>query len=274
MTGKRCPMLFITPAVLWFFFSLSAFAQNSAPQIDANTCGSPATSVSTADPFTTTFSVSVIPGDTVLSVVVGYRALGKTISSVVFNGSQSLTRSAGMLSNTMGAEIWSLKNPTATTGNIVITYTSGGTFVFDSACARTFSGVDLPAQSTASFTTADASSGISLASLRSTSDKAIFVDIAACNCGSLVMTPEANRTQNLNSGPNQVGSSTIIPKPPAGADTMPWTAAGQATEVGVVYAPLDENAIVQNGDPRIGANTCGLPAASVSTADPFTTTFP
>src|SRR5207249_7430938 len=93
-------------------------------------------SASVAEPFTTTFSVTVKPGDTMLSVVDGYRSLGKTISGVVFNGSESLTRSVGILGNTMGAEIWSLKNPTATTANVVITYTNGGEFVFDRACAR------------------------------------------------------------------------------------------------------------------------------------------
>src|SRR5207253_538501 len=139
---------------------------------------------------TTTFSVNVKPGDTLLSVVDGYRAVGKTISSVVFNGSEALTKSAGTLGNTMGAEIWSLKNPTATTANVVITYSNGGTFVFDRACARTFTGVDLPVQAKATFTAADASAGISLTGLTSTSDKAVFVDIAACNCGGLVMTAE------------------------------------------------------------------------------------
>ena len=107
------------------------------PALSTNTCAAPAFSASVAEPFTTTFSVTVKPGDTVLSVVDGYRAVGKTISTVVFNGSENLTKSAGTLGNTMGAEIWSLKNPTATTANIVITYTNGGTFVFDRACART-----------------------------------------------------------------------------------------------------------------------------------------
>ena len=118
----------------------------AGPAISTNTCAAPASSASVADPFITTFSVTVKPGDTVLSVVDGYRAVGKTISSVVFNGSENLTKSVGTLGNTMGAEIWSLKNPTATTANIVITYTNGGTFVFDRACARTFTGVDLPVQ--------------------------------------------------------------------------------------------------------------------------------
>src|SRR5215467_8249241 len=107
--------------------------------MSVNTCASPAFSVSLSEPFTTTFSITVKPGDTVLSVVDGYRAIGKTIAGVTFNG-QALTKSAGTLGNTMGAEIWSLKNPTATTGNVVITYTSGGLLVFDDACARTFTG--------------------------------------------------------------------------------------------------------------------------------------
>src|ERR1051326_5527025 len=110
------------------------------PKAKANTCAAPAFSTSLSDPFTTNFSGTVHPGDSVLSVVDGYRAVGKTISSVVYNGSEALTKSAGTLGNTMGAEIWSLKNPTATTANVVITYTNGGTFVFDRACARTFSG--------------------------------------------------------------------------------------------------------------------------------------
>src|SRR5439155_8733726 len=123
------------------------------PKISTTTCAAPASSASLADPFTTTFLLTVKPGDTLLSVVDGYRAVGKTISSVVF-GSQALTKSAGTLGNTMGAEIWSLKNPIATTANVVISYTNGGTFVFDRACARTFSGTDSPVQSNSSFTAA------------------------------------------------------------------------------------------------------------------------
>src|SRR5207244_4479862 len=117
--------------------------------------------------------------------------------------------------------------------------TNGGTFVFDTVCARTFTGVDLPIQSTATFTAANASGGMSLTGLTSISDKAVFVDLAACNCGGLAMIAETNRTLGLNAGPNQVGSSTIITKSPAGNDTMPWIApAVQATQVGVVYPPL------------------------------------
>src|SRR5438105_8802970 len=150
-------------AVLVFFAFISAPAvvnagqSSSGAKISANTCNAPASSASTTEPFTTTFSVTVISGDTVLSVVDGYRAVGKTISSVVFNGSETLTKSAGTLGNTMGAEIWSLRNPTATTASVVITYTNGGTFVFDQACARTFSGLDLPVQSNAVFTAANSS---------------------------------------------------------------------------------------------------------------------
>src|SRR5437867_9564259 len=181
MTRKRLVVILITQFAAILSLGLPSFAQAN---ISANTCATPAFTSSVADPFTTTFSVTVKPGDTVLSVVDGYRAVQKTIASVVFNG-QSLTKSAGLLGNTMGAEIWSLKNPTATTANVVITYTTGSTFVFDRACARTFTGVDLPVQSSAIFTTANASTGISLTGLTSTSDKAIFVDIAACNCGGL-----------------------------------------------------------------------------------------
>src|SRR5262249_27112251 len=154
---------------------LTAFAQTT-PKLSANTCSAPASSHSAGEPYTTTFSVTVNPGDTILSVVDGYRAVGKTVSSVVFNG-QSLTKSAGTPGNTMGAEIWSLKSPTATTGTVVITYTSGGTFVFDDACARTFTGADLPVQPGASFTTANAAAGLSLTGLTSTADQSIFVDV-------------------------------------------------------------------------------------------------
>src|SRR5262249_43736297 len=222
---------------------------SGCPGISTDTCATPAFSSSVADPFTTTFSVTVNPGDTVLSVVDGYRAVGKTIGGVSFNG-QALTQSAGLLGNTMGAEIWSLKNPTATTANVVITYTNGGTFVFDRACARTFTGVDLPVQSSQTFTTANASTGISLTGLTSTTDKSIFVDIASCNCGNLQMTAEPNRTLGLNAGPNQVGSSTIITKSPAGNDTLPWTAgAAAATVAGGVHPPPPAGPAHPSGTP-------------------------
>src|SRR5439155_13591025 len=138
-----------------------------------------------------------------------------------------------------GAEIWSLKNPTALSANGSLTTSRARDLSLDVCSSDLFTGVDLPVQSSATFTTANASTGISLTGLTSTSDNAIFVDIAACNCGGLMMTSETNRTHDLNAGPNQVGSSTIITKSPAGNDTMPWTAgAVQATEVGVVYPPL------------------------------------
>src|SRR4051812_18489963 len=106
MAGKRLVVLFVmqVAAVLWF--GSGAFAYPADTDIGTNTCGSPASSVSVADPFTTTFSVTVNAGDSVLSIAIGYRAAGKTVSSVVFNGSENLTKSAGQLGNTMGAEIW------------------------------------------------------------------------------------------------------------------------------------------------------------------------
>src|SRR5438876_3313838 len=166
----RPVVLFIMQIATVLSLGLPALAQAN---VSANTCASPASSSSLADPFTTTFAVTVRPGDTVLSVVDGYRAAGKTILSVVFNG-QNLTKSAGTLGNTMGAEIWSLKNPTATTANVVITYTSGGTFVFEIGRASCRESVYLSVQSSATFTTANASTGISLTGLTSTSDKDIF----------------------------------------------------------------------------------------------------
>src|SRR5438094_5936407 len=99
-----------------------------------------------------------------------------------------------------------------------------------------------------------------------------------------MMTPETNRTHDLNAGPNQVGSSTIITKSPAGNDTMPWTAGTvQANNASAdystpltVHTPTPANAGTNQtisllaSDPKISANTCGAPAASASLADPFT----
>src|SRR5215467_12272194 len=145
MMGRLRRMRSLVPFTIktaaFLLVGLPVFARAASPNLSSSTCTSPASTAALADPFTTTFSVTVKPGDTVLSVVDGYRAVGKTVSSVVFNGTESLTRSVSRLGNTMGAEIWSLKNPTATTANVVVTYTNGGTFVFDRACARTFSGV-------------------------------------------------------------------------------------------------------------------------------------
>src|SRR5437016_2671178 len=74
---------------------LPEFVSAGDPQLSANTCAAPAASPSLSDPFTTTFPVTVNSGDAVLSAVIGYRAVGKTVASVSFNGSQSLTKSAG-----------------------------------------------------------------------------------------------------------------------------------------------------------------------------------
>src|SRR5438034_3964865 len=158
MTRKRLVVILITQFAAILSLGLPALAQAN---VSANTCASPASSTSSADPFTTTFSVTVRPGDTMLSVVDGYRAVGKTISSVVFNG-QNLTKSAGTLGNTMGAEIWSLKNPTAATANVVMTYRTDGTILVNQACGSTFTAVELPVQSSATFTTQNPSTRFSL----------------------------------------------------------------------------------------------------------------
>src|SRR5262249_32992370 len=147
--------------------------------------------------------------------------------------------------------------------NVVITYSTGGVLVFDAACARTFSGVDVPAQSGVAFTTANASTGLSLTGLASTSDKSIFVDIAACNCGGLTMIAEPNRTLGLNAGPGLIASSAIITKSPAGSDTMPWAApAVVATEAGVVYPPLPGAVTTISGT----ATDDGLPNGTLLTS--------
>src|SRR5689334_11116417 len=118
MTAKR-PITLLIELAAFLLLGLPAFAQTAVPKISANTCAVPASSASVSEPFTTRFQITIKPGDSVLSVVDGYRAAGKTISQVVFNGSESLSKSAGTLGNTMGAEIWSLKNPTATTADVV-----------------------------------------------------------------------------------------------------------------------------------------------------------
>src|SRR2546430_8651483 len=82
------------------------------------------------------------------------------------------------------------------------------------ACARTFTGVDLPVQSSATFTTANASTGISLTGLTSTREEANTSDLQSQSCVVFGLLPEPNRTLDLNAGPNQVGSSTIITKSP------------------------------------------------------------
>src|SRR5437667_2762902 len=148
MTRKRLVVILITQFAAILSLGLPSFAQAN---VSANTCASPASSRSSADPFTTTFSVTVRPGDTVLSVVDGYRAAGKTILSVVFNG-QNLTKSAGTLGNTMGAEIWSLKKLGGAHACTTITSRYRETSAAGSRCAITFTGVDLQVHSSVTFT--------------------------------------------------------------------------------------------------------------------------
>src|SRR5947207_9586731 len=107
------------------------------------------------------------------------------------------------------------------TANVESTYTHRDPYSFPTRRSSDLTGVDLPVQAKATFTSADASAGISLTGLTSTSDKAVFVDIAACNCGGLAIAAEPDRKLERNAAPNQVGSSSIITKSPAGTDTMP-----------------------------------------------------
>jgi len=172
-------------------------------------------------------------------VAIAYRATVKTVASVVFNGTDNLTRDVSQFGNTMGTELWSIKNPSVAAGNIVVTYADGGVYVWDAVCAMAFSSVTKPPQATGTYTASDASAGISLPGLTSTTDNAIFIDVASCNCGALVMTNETNRTLQMNYGPYIAGVSTIITKTGAGNDTMPWkTPATAATAVGAVYPPV------------------------------------
>src|SRR5262249_49329651 len=84
MRRHRPIVLFVFQIVAVLSLGLSAFAQTT-PRLSASTCAAPASSKSSSEPYTTTFGITVNSGDTVLSVVDGYRAVGKTISSVAFN---------------------------------------------------------------------------------------------------------------------------------------------------------------------------------------------
>lgn len=217
-------------ALLW---SAPLFATDPT----SNTCGTPASSASGSDPYTTSFSVTTNIGDTLLWVGVGHRVLTQDVASVVFAGTDNLTLDKKEFGTTMGVEHWSIANPTVTTGNVVVTYANGGTYVWDAVCAMTFATVTKPAEDADSFTSAGSST--SAISLTSSSDNAIFIDVVACNCGGLTMTAETNRVQRMDYGPATATVSTVITMTPAGSDTMPWTgiAGAAVSEAGVVYPP-------------------------------------
>lgn len=231
-------------------FPMSAMAAD--PAISANTCGSPVSSASSSDPYTTTQSVTVASGDTLMVVRIGARMVTKPVSGVVFNGTDTLNLAVAAAGNTMNAEIWYKINPTVATGNVVVTYANGGTYVWDQICVTTFTNtaassvVDITATNTHDSSTAD----ISLSGLTSTVDNAVFVDVLATNSGFATMTPETNRTLRMDgtTATFTAYSSDITVKTTAGNDTMPYTfSATQATEVGAVFKPA----------------TAGLPAALV-----------
>ena len=181
-----------------------------------------------------TFSVTVPSGtDRAMVLCVDGRkeaASVPVISSAVFNGSENLTlvradtNSVSSTSHTQ-TQLWRLAAPTATTANLVVTFNSSMDVIAPTVTLLTgvsqASVVDSHAGSTGSSTTASAI-------ITTVADNAAIVDCAhgRADLGLTVGAGQTSRTDRIMPAYSDgQGVSTVIPKTPAGTETMDWTQA-------------------------------------------------
>ena len=179
-----------------------------------------------------TFSVTVPSGTDramVLCVAGRKEAAGvPVISSAVFNGSENLTlvradtNSVSSTSHTQ-TQLWRLAAPTVTTANLVVTFNSSMDVIAPTVTLLTgvsqASVVDSHAGSTGSSTTASAI-------ITTVADNAAIVDCAhgRADLGLTVGAGQTSRTDRIMPAYSDgQGVSTVIPKTPAGTETMDWT---------------------------------------------------
>jgi hypothetical protein len=155
---------------------------------------------------------------------------GSAVQNVTYAG-QALTQRIGVgTSNRPRAEIWTLANPPAGTGNVVVTLTGGDQLA---AGVMSFAGVDTTtAVSHLDVAPVSNNGNNNTASVTITpvTNGAWVVDTVSVNSGeTITMTAAANRTQRWNyrlSSAITSGGSTLGPINPAAATNLRWTWGG------------------------------------------------
>lgn len=160
----------------------------------------------------------------------------------------------------IGTELWYLLNPQGTTIPITVTWT-GPLSRFGVASAKTLSGVDqlspIDAQGGGTGT-----SGTVTSSITTVANNAAIVDTFFSRAASSV-TVGAGQVEQVNrllTGIGHVGSSTVLNKTPAGAETMDWTRSGGTTwaHSSVSFKPATVTPVVPPTIASLTADTTGL----------------
>lgn len=207
---------------------------------------------------------------------------GKSITGVTFNTTEAFTyvradARAGANSAGFTTELWYLVAPTVTTANVVVTYSAANADAIG-VSSTLLTGVS----QTSPIDSHAGSSGASTAPaaiITTVADNAAIVDcaIGRTNGGLTVGAGQTVRTDRLigSSVVDGAGVSTVIPKTPAGAETMNWTqgtaedwaiSAVSLTPSGGSDPPPAENGVVSlswtNGtDP--GTPSSGIASTSI-----------
>lgn len=149
-----------------------------------------------------------------------------TISSVVFNGSETMTLAkAQTFSPTFfhRSAMYYLVNPTVTTANVVVTFSNANDNLYQAASVIRFEGIDQasPIDATSGNT---GTSGTCSTVITTVANDAWVLDCAQARDG---LTIGANQTQrvSLSNGSIFTKMSTVNGKATPGTETMDWTLA-------------------------------------------------
>lgn len=175
-------------------------------------------------------SVTIAAGE-VLIVAIGMR-YGNTgmVTGITWNTSETMSEAIETTPNAWTNTIWQLANPTATTANVVISFSTN----IDRpkiAVAYAVANVDTAVMTEATGTGyASSGTGIST-SITTLTDNALIIDMAT-QVGTNDFTPAGDQTQFVDqtvtgSFSGHFGSSAKT-LASAGATTMTWTSAGSA----------------------------------------------
>tara|TARA_R110000772_G_C13310276_1_gene440144 strand:- start:4658 stop:5335 length:678 start_codon:yes stop_codon:yes gene_type:complete len=173
---------------------------------------------------TTTIASFVVSGtDPVLVVKVATKGSGITVSSVVFNTTETFDAVGTDINGDARASMYVLPNPTATTADVVITLSGAARHV--SACSL-YTGVDdaTPIRAAAT-TTANGTDAAPTVNVTSISGEMVVDSMAQVSAGPDTATAgntERSNAQATGGGTDTVGASQELAGT-GGADTMDWS---------------------------------------------------
>jgi hypothetical protein len=162
-------------------------------------------------------------------------------TSVVFNGSENLTKVNGVLKGTgEGADFWELKNPSSTTANVVVTFSAAPSIGISAGCTP-YTGVDqtTPSDGFVSVTGSVNPDPQPTLDVTSATDD-LVVDALETN-GDGTLTIGGGQTQTFAVGNNnQSGHGST--EAGAGTVTMSWSALANFTAYAYIAMNMNPSA--------------------------------